>query len=208
MSAIRLFQIFRAGRHAAMNGQMLTFSESDLTATAAAYAAQKDAAPLVLGHPADNRPVWGKVLKLIVKGDGLYAFADASTQLVEWVRAGRFRKISASFYTPRSSLNPAPGIFALRHVGFLGAMPPAVKGMADPVFADGAANVEFAVASGITMPSHDAEFSVPAGYSASPDRIAVHARTRAFIASCPFLTYVEAAGYAETLAPTCHHLRG
>jgi hypothetical protein len=209
MSAIRLFQIFRAGQHAAMSGQVLTFSESDLAATAAAYAAQKDAAPLVLGHPPGNRPAFGKVMKLIAKGGELYAFADVSPQLIEWVRAGRYRKISASFYTPRASANPVPGIFALRHVGFLGAASPAVKGMADPAFADSAAHVEFADAGGGAMPPrHDAEFSMPAGYSASPDRTEMHARAQSFIASCPFLTYVEAAGYAEALAPTCHQFRG
>jgi hypothetical protein len=208
MSEIRLFQIFRAGRHAAMSGQMLTFSESDLTATAAAYAAQKDAAPLVLGHPPDNRPVWGKVVKLITKGDGLYAFADVDAQLAAWVRAGRYRKVSASFHLPDSPGNPVPGVFALRHVGFLGATPPAVRGMADPAFADSAAHVEFADAGGIVMPSHDAAFAMPDGYSTSPARIAMHTSARSFIASCPFLTYVEAAGYAETLASTCHQLRG
>ena len=55
------------------------------------------------------------------------------------VRAGRFKKVSASFYTPDSPHNPVPGVYYLRHVGFLGAQPPAVKGLAPvPVnFAEG-----------------------------------------------------------------------
>ena len=53
------------------------------------------------------------------------------------VAAGAFKKISASFYSPSSPQNPVPGVYYLRHVGFLGAQPPAVKGLRNPAFADG-----------------------------------------------------------------------
>ncbi len=36
----------------------------------------------------------------------------------EMVEAGRFKKISASFYAPSASGNPVPGTYYLRHVGF------------------------------------------------------------------------------------------
>ena len=45
-----------------------------------------------------------------------------------------FKKRSASFYPPGHPANPTPDRPYLRHVGFLGAQPPAVKGLAD--FAD------------------------------------------------------------------------
>ena len=50
------------------------------------------------------------------------------------LKAGRFKKRSASFYPPGHPSNPTPDRPYLRHVGFLGAQPPAVKGLAD--FAD------------------------------------------------------------------------
>ena len=49
---------------------------------------------------------------------------------------GRFKKRSASFYPPEHPNNPTPGKWHLRHVAFLGAQPPAVKGLRD--FKDGA----------------------------------------------------------------------
>jgi hypothetical protein len=57
----------------------------------------------------------------------------------EQVRQGAYKKISAAFYAPDSPHNPKPGVYYLKHVGFLGAMPPAVKGMRDPAFAEGGA---------------------------------------------------------------------
>ena len=59
------------------------------------------------------------------------------------VAAGRFKKRSASFYTPDSPNNPKPGVYYLRHVGFLGAQPPAVKGLKEVAFAEDDGVVEF-----------------------------------------------------------------
>jgi hypothetical protein len=53
----------------------------------------------------------------------------------ELVNAGRYKKISGSFYTPDAPANPVPGVYYLRHVGFLGAQPPAVKGLKSASFA-------------------------------------------------------------------------
>lgn len=63
------------------------------------------------------------------------------------VRAGRYKKLSASLYAPDSPANPSPGAWYLRHVGFLGAQPPAIKGLAPVNFAagdeEGTVTVEF-----------------------------------------------------------------
>jgi hypothetical protein len=45
------------------------------------------------------------------------------------VRAGRYKKVSASFWPPGHPNNPVPDSYYLRHVGFLGAHAPAVKGL-------------------------------------------------------------------------------
>lgn len=132
----KLFQIFQAGTHSPMSGNSLQFSESDLATTASAYSFQSKPAPLVIGHPEDNFPTYGNVLKLIAKGKELFALADVKQSLLDLVRQGAYKKVSASFYQPNSRLNPVPGVFSLRHVGFLGSMPPAVKGMAALEFAE------------------------------------------------------------------------
>lgn len=129
-------QIFKPGKHVAMNGQAYAFSESALAATVAAYDPAKHEAPLVVGHPKHDAPAYGWV-KSLAFADGL----DAETQQVdpafaEMVGRGAFKKISASFYAPDSPSNPVPGVYYLRHVGFLGAQPPAVKGLRNPSFAD------------------------------------------------------------------------
>lgn len=130
--------IFRPGRHTAMQGTTIDFGESDLIATAKAYDPARHEAPLVIGHPAADAPAWGWVGSLTADTHGLFAAPrqlDAS--FAEMVRAGRFKKISASFYAPDNPHNPVPGVWYLRHVGFLGAQPPAVKGLAPVNFAEG-----------------------------------------------------------------------
>ena len=85
--------------------------------------------PAVVGHPKDNTPAFGWTSALRLQDGVLEArFSDVDDEFESMVEAGKFRKRSASFY-----LNPP----SLRHVGFLGAMPPAVKGLKDIQFADG-----------------------------------------------------------------------
>jgi len=130
-------QIFKPGRHTAMSGQALSFSESDLQATVAAYNPTKHEAPLVVGHPVHDMPAYGWVKSLAFNEGGIDATpAQVNTDFADMVAAGAFKKISASFYAPNSPSNPVPGVYYLRHVGFLGAQPPAVKGLRSPSFAD------------------------------------------------------------------------
>ena len=132
--------IFRPGRHTSMQGATIDFGESDLIATAKAYDPARHEAPLVIGHPRADAPAWGWVGGLTADEGGLFATPrQLDPAFAEMVRAGRFKKVSASFYTPDSPHNPVPGVYYLRHVGFLGAQPPAVKGLAPvPVnFAEG-----------------------------------------------------------------------
>lgn len=130
-------QIFKPGRHTAMGGQVLSFSESDLQATVAAYDPAKHEAPLVVGHPRHDLPAYGWVQALGFSEGGLDATpAQVNTDFADMVAAGAFKKISASFYSPDAANNPVPGVYYLRHVGFLGAQAPAVKGLRQPSFAD------------------------------------------------------------------------
>lgn len=135
-------QIFRAGTQTDSLGRTLTFQTADLMATANAYDPNLYEAPLVVGHPETNAPAYGWVASLMAQADALEAVphqVDAAFSAM--VNAGRFKRISASFWLPDAPGNPAPGVYYLRHIGFLGAAAPAVKGLRTPVFADDAASV-------------------------------------------------------------------
>lgn len=119
-----------------MSGAALSFTEADLKASAAAYDPAKHEAPIVIGHPKHDDPAYGWV-KSLAFADGLEAeHQQIDPAFAEMVDRGAFKKVSASFYTPDSPSNPVPGVYYLRHVGFLGAQPPAVKGLRSPEFAE------------------------------------------------------------------------
>lgn len=141
----RGIEIFRAGTRRADNGREYTITAADLAKTAAAYNTAVHEAPLVVGHPAGNKPAYGWITSLQLDGDVL-KIADThqvEPQFAEMVRAGRFKKRSASFYHPNDPTNPTPGIWHLRHVGSFGAVPPAVKGLKDIEFSEAADAVNF-----------------------------------------------------------------
>lgn len=130
--------ISRPGTHPDSAGREWTFTEADFAASAAAYDPAKHEAPIVVGHPRHDLPAYGWVKSLAAGPDGLTADpAQVDAAFEEHVvKPGRFKKISASFFPPNSPNNPVPGVWYLRHVGFLGAQPPAVKGLRQIEFAD------------------------------------------------------------------------
>ena len=129
--------IFRAGRHRTIGGQTVEFSEADLAAVAAAYDTAVHEAPLVIGHPKTDDPAMGWVSGLKCVGLRLEAdFRQMDPAFAEAVEAGRYKHVSAAFYAPDSPHNPKPGGYYLRHVGVLGAVPPAVKGRGPLNFAE------------------------------------------------------------------------
>lgn len=137
--------IFRPGRHKPMVGEPIEFAASQLDASAAAYDPAKWRAPLVVGHPKTNAPAYGWGDKLASLPLGLEAEpADVAPVFAEMVNAKRFANISASFWAPDAPGNPAPGVYYLCHVGFVGAVPPAIKGLHAPDFAEAeSGGVEF-----------------------------------------------------------------
>ncbi|HHA2782911.1 TPA: hypothetical protein ACOEQY_002539 [Stenotrophomonas maltophilia] len=131
-------QIFKAGTHVAEDGRTLTFSEADVQQIADSYDPALHEAPIVVGHPKTDDPAygWSKVLQA---KDGLLMAEphEVDPAFAELVNNGRFKKISASIFMPDSPGNPTPGKYYLRHIGFLGAQPPAVKGLKSASFAEG-----------------------------------------------------------------------
>ena len=144
-----VIHLFRPGTHIDMGGQELTFSESDLTATVNAYDPALHEAPLCIGHPKDDAPAYGWVQSMRMAADGPEATPhQVNADFAEMHKTGAFKKVSASFYPPNSPHNPVPGVYYLRHVAFLGAQPPAIKGLRPAEFAeaDDCITIEFSEA--------------------------------------------------------------
>ena len=133
---IKTFHFFKTGTHTTMGGVQLTYGRDDLLRAAASYSESKRSAPLVPNHPRDDSPVLGKVKSLTVKGDNLYATAEFGEGLVKDVKAKRFKGVSAKWFRPDDPRNPAPGVWYLRHIGFLDGCNPAVKGLEPVAFAE------------------------------------------------------------------------
>jgi len=115
------FEIFKVGTHTSSAGDTREWTLEDLEKIASLYDPANHEAPIVIGHPEHDSPAYGWIEALKVEGERLLA---KPKQLIEdfkeWVRAGRYKKVSMALYPD----------FTLRHVGFLGAVPPAVKGLA------------------------------------------------------------------------------
>jgi hypothetical protein len=117
-------EIFKSGLHTDSSGNTKLWDESDLDSIAAKYDPQQHEAPVVIGHPKDNSPAYGWVEALQRQGQSLWAKLRLIPEFVEMVKKGLYKKRSISLYDSHG----------LRHVGFLGAMPPAVKGLKDVQF--------------------------------------------------------------------------
>ena len=130
-------EIFRAGKRPDSSRNLTEIKISQLAQAVTAYDPNLHEAPAVIGHPKDNAPAYAWVKGLSLEGDTLKAeLAQIDPEFSEMAQAGRFKKVSASFYLEDSPHNPKPGKLYLRHVGFLGAMPPAVKGLRNPEFSE------------------------------------------------------------------------
>jgi hypothetical protein len=122
--------VCRVGKAVDSKGTARSLDRAFLEAVIANYAAGGHEAPLVVGHPeSDTAPAFGWVKDLRLNGDILEAqFAETDDEFEQLVAAGRYKKRSASFYLDTPNL---------RHIGFLGAQPPAIKGLRDIQFAEG-----------------------------------------------------------------------
>src|SRR5699024_496003 len=104
---MRQFEIFKPGTHTSSAGATLSFTDEDLAASVAAYDPKVHEAPIVVGHPKDNLPAYGWVDKIEFAEGALVAHPrEVDQDFAEMVKAGRFKKRSASFYAPGAKNNP------------------------------------------------------------------------------------------------------
>ncbi len=124
--------ILRTGTHTASNGQAVTLTTAVLDRIVSSYDPSFHEAPVCIGHPADSKPAFGWVGELRRQGEILSArLKDLSPMFAEAVRKGFFRKRSASIYPDLEGKGPY-----LKHIAFLGAVPPAIKGLPDVSFSE------------------------------------------------------------------------
>ncbi len=123
-------EIFRAGDYTGANKGKIT--RADLDRVVKNYDPTYHEAPNTIGHPADDKPAYGWIDGLMVDGDTLLAREkQVDPKFNELRQAGKFKKRSAAFYC-----NDDGSIKGLRHVAYLGAQPPEVKGLQDVAFDD------------------------------------------------------------------------
>lgn len=125
-------EVFKTGTHTDSTGNSTEYSAESLDEIAKTYntrlaSSESQSAPLVKGHPKTNDPAFGWVERLARRGESLYAkIKNLNPELAGEVRQGKYRKVSIALYPDKM----------LRHIGLLGAVPPAVKGLAQVSFAD------------------------------------------------------------------------
>ena len=134
---LKRFQLSRIGNHRDSNGRMHHFTNELLQDVADEFNRRPkgennpNPAPLYIGHPAQCKtppePL-GIVSKLEFTDGKLYALAYATAELVDLIRRGIYRHVSAGFDRMKY------GGIRLNHIAFLNN--PAVKGMEALNFAE------------------------------------------------------------------------
>jgi len=124
-------EAFSVGTHVSAEGDESTYTQNDLDKMAEEYnkTASIDPAPVVIGHPETNSPAYGWIKsartfegKLLVKAHQL------NKDFVDALKNNSYKKVSLSLY----DTDDGPRI---RHLGYLGGMAPAVKGLKPASFA-------------------------------------------------------------------------
>src|SRR5579884_534059 len=112
-------EVFRKGKHTDSQGRTRTWSEADLDKIIAASTGKE--IPAVCGHPKTDDPAWAWVEAVKKEAGSIWVkFKDIVPEFAEMVTKKMFPHRSVA-------INPD---FSIRHVGFLGAVPPAIKGLA------------------------------------------------------------------------------
>lgn len=126
-------EIFRTGTHTDSSGKVASYSVEDLSEMAQLYnnrvmSDERNEAPLVKGHPKVDSPAYGWIERLARRGDKLVAkVRNIAPELFDELSSGRYRNVSIALYPDRM----------LRHVGLLGAVAPAIKGLDILSFSEG-----------------------------------------------------------------------
>lgn len=120
--------VFKTGHHTDMHGFTRHWTGEDLTSIVRNYASKEHEAPLVIGHPRLDDPAYGWCKDVRANGSLLEVQVhQVVPQFASLVEQGQYKKRSIALD------GDGAGGWKLRHVGFLGATPPAVAGLPDLV---------------------------------------------------------------------------
>lgn len=120
--------VFKTGQHTDMHGFTRQWTGEDLASIVRNYATREHEAPLVIGHPKLDDPAYGWCKEVRINGTLLEVQVhQVVPQFASLVEQGQYKKRSIALDGDGS------GGWRLRHVGFLGATPPAVAGLPDLV---------------------------------------------------------------------------
>lgn len=144
------FEVLKTGTFNDSNGNPVTFTEDKLQEIADKYQPDNHEAPLVIGHPDQvprtGDPAFGWVQKLERKGASLFASAkQVSKNLIDMIKQGSYKKVSVALNNDNT----------LHHIGFLGAVPPAVAGLNPITFSESELNLGTIIAETINMEKTD-----------------------------------------------------
>ena len=147
-------RIARTGTWTDSQGTPRTFTSADFDAIVRNYDPQQEEAPLVIGHPETDSPAYGWVRALRRTGADLFAqLAQVPETVREAVHSGSYRYVSMALH---------PGGKRLRHVGLLGGVPPAIKGLGPVQLGDGSDAIV------IRFAAHAPEQPAPGGTRMDP----------------------------------------
>jgi len=117
-------EIFRTGEQTDSQGNTRTFTTADLDSMVTNH----QSSPIVIGHPQTDDPAWGWSSALKRVGDSLFGkYADVQPAFAKMVENKQFPERSIK-------IKPVDNGYQLVHTGFLGAVPPAVEGLAQMQF--------------------------------------------------------------------------
>lgn len=115
---------FKVGTWTSAEGRTIDYTEEDIDAIVDLYNNQdesdKRTAPVVVGHPETDSPAYGWIEAAKREGDVLWLkLVDMKDEFMQWVEDGHYRERSISLYANN----------LIKHLGFLGGVPPAVPGL-------------------------------------------------------------------------------
>lgn len=126
-------EAFKPGTFVDFSGKEWSFSEADVQEIAEGVKSQLDSGykpPLVTGHPRHDSPRVGSVVDVKVDDGKLKLKLDeVNPEFAEQVQRGDYKYLSSALHKSFKK--------GIRHLGALGAMAPAMKGMAELAFGEG-----------------------------------------------------------------------
>lgn len=124
---MKLCEVFKTGKHTDSRGNKKDWTIEDLDKIVYQFENVHKDAPICVGHPKSNTPAYGWVDKVKRIGEKLYvSFKNVLPEFKEAHEKGLFKNRSISL---DKDLN-------IRHIAFLGAQAPAIKGLEPFCFED------------------------------------------------------------------------